>query len=405
LELGVKYKSLDGKKSGGYEGKRPAVISIGAGKNQLPLILVARKMGWSVIAVDRDPNAPGFRHADVCITSSTHDTNSVMAMLYQLNDDYSFEGVVARTSASKALRTAATVSEEFSLPGLTRDLLKVSTEKSTLREFCSLNGLPVPTGARVGPRLYTLEGLDSPVIVKPDVTCVGKANVRLCTERTSIAACAAEAAGASANQWVEIESYVEGIDTTCLCLACRGQACILGWWDELVGVDVAGQILALGLSVPSVVEGSHAQREAEEVVTRLVSLFPTADILLLVSFRITMEGNPYIVEVHADLGGDLIADTLLPAANPDFHFFELAVRVATHTILEVERVSFKPTALYYRGAIASPESSRGGFPEYVIYQQESAKHNLALLPETASSQGLAIRIWPLHLQWLNRNQM
>ena len=39
---------------------KDAIVSVAAGTSQLALIRAAKRLGYAVIAVDRDPNAPGF---------------------------------------------------------------------------------------------------------------------------------------------------------------------------------------------------------------------------------------------------------------------------------------------------------------------------------------------------------
>lgn len=381
----------------------PAVVSIAAGSDQLPLIQCARRMGFRVVAVDRDPGAPGFAHADVMVTKSTHDTDGVVGALRELRGGYDFRGVLARTSAPEALMTAAAVSKELGVAGLTPEVIRVSTEKSMLREFAALNGMPVPRGVRVSPEQIPVTEIRLPAIIKPDVTRVGKANVRLCTHPADIAAYVSEAAKASANGYAEVQSYVEGIDCSCLFLVRQGRALVITWWDELVGIDSRDQVVALGVSVPSVIGGTGAQTEAEGVVAALAGCHPTLEALLLLSFRVTMGGAPHMIEMHSDLGGDLIADVLLPAANPAFDFFELAVQVATAGITGVERVALEPTVLYYRrekaaGSVRTPGRRAG----YQVFQRGSVDENLALLPAIVRSQGLETRVYPSHPDWLGR---
>lgn len=46
------------------------IISLAAGKSQLPLIKSAKKMGLQVVAIDRNPSAPGFDFADIIINEN-----------------------------------------------------------------------------------------------------------------------------------------------------------------------------------------------------------------------------------------------------------------------------------------------------------------------------------------------
>ena len=59
-------------------------VSIGAGINQIPLILEARHAGFQVIGVDMNPSAPGFYHCDLKIQESIQDYENIYIKLREL---------------------------------------------------------------------------------------------------------------------------------------------------------------------------------------------------------------------------------------------------------------------------------------------------------------------------------
>ena len=266
-------------------GRRPAIICIGAGKSQIPLILAGKRMGWAVITADRDPHAPGFEYADEVMKTSTHDTRAILAALHELNDHYHFEGVVARTTAAEALHTAATVSEEYGLPGLTREIIQIATEKSTLRNFCSLHDLPAPKGTIVnsvsygsktrsygpktrsnepktrsnepeirsngpetrsnGPETRESEISRLPAITKPDKSCIGKANIHLCTNQADLVLYVAEAMKMSDNGQADVRDLHRGHRCYVSLLDTFGSGILyyLVRRDELVGIGADSQVI------------------------------------------------------------------------------------------------------------------------------------------------------------------
>jgi len=385
---------LDRRSSGRDSRGKPAIISIGAGNSQLPLIVTAKKMGWAVLAVDREQDAPGFLYADVRINTSTHDTQSILLELGKLANNYKFRGVVARTTATEALLTAVAISKDFGLPGLNKELVEISTTKSKLRRFCGLFNIPMPTGTDVSD-LKELEHLDYPSIVKPDRTLVGKAEIYLCKNRQQLTTRFEDTLRLSANKRMEIQHFIDGIDATCLCWAHKGVPRALAWWDELVGVDTENRVVGIGVSAPSVIADTHVAKKAEAIIRQLTSYFPDVSALLLVSFRVTMEGAPYVIEIHADLGGDLIADVLLPNANTEFDFFELAIKVATGNTELLSLIDFRPATLYYQRY--SPDT----FEDYYVSLGQTVRDNLNQIHEVVGSMGLSLSIWPRHLEWLD----
>lgn len=379
-----------------------AIISIGAGVSQLPLIQAAKRLGWKIVAIDQDPAAPGFAWTDLGIQRSTHDTAAVLAALAAVRNRFPFGGVVARTTAAAALTTAVAVAREFGLPGLTTALVEIATEKARLREFCHLHGLPAPQGRRLGPLLPDDSLPPFPVIVKPDVTIAGKAGIRLCRDRETLADFVGVAAEASENRQVEVAAFIPGLDATCLCWANQGKARIITWWDELVAIDQGGRLLGLGVSLPALLADTEILARAEELIARLVGHFPSVEALLLISCRFTREGDPYFIEVHADLGGDTIAEVLWPAAQTSIDFFELAVKVAVGALRETPTFSCRPTALYYGvDNLDLPANTlRTAVFHDLVVQQGEVEGNLALLKEIIQSRNLRFREGPGHLERL-----
>ena len=391
------------KDSAGCGEKRPAVITIGAGRSQLPLIHKARKMEWSVVAVDRNPQAPGFAMADACVVRSTFDIEAVVTELQGLRDDFAFVGVVARVSGS-ALYTAAAVASTFGLRGLSASVVRLATEKSALRDFFHQRGLPMPQGVAVSNQEELPEKLTFPVVVKPDLPLVGKKAVRLVRERTDLALRVREACKASENNRAEIACFVPGFDIACLCYTDAGRVSVITWWDELVACDVDGLFIGLGASVPSVIVGTPIEGKAASIVQQLMRNFPGVQSLLLVSFRVSMDGSVHVIELHADLGGDLIADVLLPTAAPDFDFFGIAIEVATGNVSAISPPQLAPTALYY----LPQDMTAGDLPDlelyldYALARKSSVMENLTMLPEVNKACGRSVSLGTAHVDWLSQ---
>ena len=379
-----------------------ALISIGAGESQLPLIRSAKSSGLTVVTVDRASDAAGHEIGDFPIVLSTHDTSGVLNALNGLNDAVSFRGVVARTTAQQALLTATAVAHEFGLPGLTPELVRITTEKSSLREFCSAHGLTAPAGICVSSLCYQTDPPQPPVVVKPDMTDVGKQGIYLCRTHAQAEKHVLDAISASPNAKAEIQSFIDGIDVGCAFWDHLGVAKIILFCDELVGFDVEGRAIGLGASLPSVIEGSPEAQVIVEILDTLTSHFPTVDALLIGSFRVTANGDVYLIELHADLGGDKLADVLFPEAVPTFDYFATAIQIATGTLRNTPRIEALPTALYT--PFKRPRES--AFPglnirtdDCAIAKQDSVKSNLQLLSQVNNSCCRLLAEYPRHLDW------
>ncbi len=94
---------------GAATGRR--LLVLGAGPAQLGLLAAARERGLFVIALDRDPAAPGFQLADRRAIISTEDEQGIE----RLADAERVEGVIA-PGIDWPVGIAARVAEKMGLP-------------------------------------------------------------------------------------------------------------------------------------------------------------------------------------------------------------------------------------------------------------------------------------------------
>lgn len=368
------------------------VVSVAAGASQLPLIRQAKAMGHRVLGLDADPAAPGLALCDLAVIHSTHDADGALQAVVAALGSERPAAVVARTTGAPLL-TAAAIAERFGLPGLTPGLVDIATSKSALRAFCVVHGLPAPAGTVWDPARPEAARNLLPAIVKPDATIIGKAAITLCADADGLDAAAAEAGRLAANGRVEVSAWLDGVDIGCFCRAVRGRAEPLVWWDELVGLDGDDRITGLGLSMPSVIAGRPELSAAADCVAALVARFPEVETMLAVSLRIDFAGRPHIIEVHADLGGDGIAEWLFPAAGVDFDFFAAVVGIALGRPVTPVGPVRKPVLLAYTGSGAG----QGG---HILVHEGSVARNLQFLADTIARRAGGPYRLPAHARWL-----
>ncbi len=376
--------------------KKAAVINLGAGPSQISLIKKAREMGFTVVSVDRDKEASGFRHSDINLNLSTHDADGVIRELEKISEEYYLCGVLARTTG-QALYTASCISRIFSLSGINDTIARISTEKSSMREFLKSHNFAVPVGRKMSPNDLGKLDIPLPVIVKPDFTMMGKKDIYLVTDKHSLDRCVIAAGGSSQNKCAEIERYIEGIDVSCMFFANKGDAKIIAFWDELVAVMNDGTISGLGISTPSVTYGTVAEENMKKIVHEFASLFPEVAAILVLSFRIDFQGSPHVIELHADLTGDLILDILLPASCEGFDPWALILEVATDGICQFPSGECIPTTLYYSSEKFDLTWEHG------LIQETSLTRNIETFTEILGTTSHNMAYPPKHLEWLLQN--
>ena len=123
---------------GGSGSERRRLLVLGAGAGQLGLLEAAAERGLYVVAVDRDPAAPGFRYADRRAIVSVEDEPAIdrLAAAEQV------DGVIA-PGVDFPVAIAARIAARHSLAHpLTPEVAQVAVSKLKQRERLAGEGVP-----------------------------------------------------------------------------------------------------------------------------------------------------------------------------------------------------------------------------------------------------------------------
>ncbi|MGI9111504.1 MAG: ATP-grasp domain-containing protein [Gaiellaceae bacterium] len=265
---------------------RPRLLVLGAGAAQLGLLRAARERDLHVLAVDRDPAAPGFRYADTRAVISTEDEPAIDRLARAQRID----GVIS-PGADWTVGIAARLAERLGLPhSIDGATAVLATSKSRQRQRFAAAGLPQP-------RL--LDELRVPCVVKaPDRQ--GQRGLTLVLDERDLPTAIETARAASRNGTFIAEEYVEGPEVTVNGVSLDGVFHPLTVTDRMTAEPPAfGVALAhawpSGLSVVSTQALVDAARRAAEALG--IRNGPT-----YTQIRVGEDG-PCVVELAARLGG------------------------------------------------------------------------------------------------------
>ena len=328
------------------------VICLGAGKSQVSMIRNAQSLGYYVLAIDQNSDSLGFKYADEIIVESTYNAEKILEEIDK-RDKRGWIGLVARCTG-QALFTAATIVKILQVPGISRMLADIATSKSALREFATRNGIKMPYGIKVTARKeYNKTGFGNNIVVKPDFTVVGKKSIRKVEsfDYEKVGESIDLALFDSGNGIVEVEEFIEGYDCTYLAWLEYGEFTTILTWDELINFDESGCLYSIGISTPSISLTLNQFLKLKEVINKFAQLFPDIRTLVAFSFRVDAEGEPWLIEVHADITGDLILDKLAPASTGCNFLLEITKLLIDGKMNSGFRMKcmdlIKPTALIY----------------------------------------------------------
>lgn len=145
--------------------RKEKLMIIGAGKFQLPVIKLAKQMGFETVVVSVAGNYPGFLIADKTYEVDVREKEAIL-------DIARAEGIrgVLTDQTDLPVPTVAYVAEKLGLPGIGYECARTISNKVECRRHCQKNGFPVPAFFLARTLEEALEGSEEigyPLVVKP----------------------------------------------------------------------------------------------------------------------------------------------------------------------------------------------------------------------------------------------
>jgi biotin carboxylase len=311
------------------------LLVLGAGPAQLGLLAAARARDLHVIAVDRDPSAPGFRYSDRRAIVSTEDESGIE----RLAGAERVEGLIA-PGIDWPVAIAARVAERLALPHpISPETATLSTSKLRQRERFAEAGVPQPAyeicsgAAEAG---QAAQRIGFPCVIKaPDRQ--GQRGLTLVGSAEEVADAVRIALDASRSATLIVEELVPGLEVTVNAFSVDGHFHPLTVTDRLTAALPAFGV-ALTHVWPSELEPAQigAAIEAASVAARAVGIAngPSYTQVLL------GPDGPRVGELAARLGGGHDAELCRVALGVDLNGAALSAAVGE----EVPPASLAPVA-------------------------------------------------------------
>ena len=287
---------------GAATGRR--LLVLGAGPAQLGLLASARERGLFVIALDRDPGAPGFRYADRRAIISTEDEQGIE----RLAGAERVEGIIA-PGIDWPVAIAARVAERLGLPHpLAPAVAGLAVSKLKQRERLSEAGVPQPAWRFVS---EPEKDLQVAAVVKA-ADRQGQKGLSLVRSEDELRAAIELAIAESRSGVAVVEELVDGPEVTVNAFSLRGEFHPLTVTDRLTA-DPPAFGVALAHVWPS-----EAGGKAAEVARAAVEALGIEDGPTYTQLRIG-PGGPQVIEVAARLGGGHDAELVHTALGVDLN--------------------------------------------------------------------------------------
>jgi biotin carboxylase len=185
------------------------LLFIGAGPSQSAGIKKAKDLGHYVISIDENPKSEGFLYSDKYFIMSIFDYDAIISLAKK-------HGIDAALSVSSdvCLEAVSVVNEAISHPSLTKDQVKLATNKGQMRQKLSVSN-------NLCPKFFLCKSLEdieavlhlisTPVVVKP-VDSSGSRGVLYIDDKSDLVKLSEQVFSFSKTNEIIIEEFMEGLE-------------------------------------------------------------------------------------------------------------------------------------------------------------------------------------------------
>ena len=283
------------------------ILIVGAGFLQDFVIRKAKSMGYEVLAIDANPDAIGFRHADKHRVINIIDEKACL----EYAKEEKVDGVLTAATDYGVL-TAAYIAQEMQLPGLNYEVAKLIKNKYKVRKCLHEYHVDDTEQAYEITESTDLNELCKkvvfPVMVKPLDGSGSRGASRVDNAETLESACKL-AMDSSITHRATVETFIFGKEYGAESLVVNGEAHVLGimrkWMTEPPYYAELGH--AIPTDLPKEIE-DKAKKCVKKAIKALGINFGSVNMDML----ITPEGTIHIIDIGARMGGNMIGPCVIP---------------------------------------------------------------------------------------------
>jgi biotin carboxylase len=289
-----------------------SILFVGAGRHQRRAIVQARERRLRVVAVDRNPDAPGLRLADVPEVVDFADVDAVEEVARR----HDVDGVLT-VSADRAVPVVAAVAERLGLPSIGTEVAHRMTHKLAMRRTLAEEGIPQPGYAAVrnlAEGRSAIESVGLPAVLKP-VDSGGQRGVFRIDAPGDLESHLHSALAESPAREAILEGFVEGTEMNGIVVVRGGDARLVTLSDRLRPPGVGFGVGWIHL-YPATIHSDQLAL-AEHVAERSVAALGLRDGIAFPQLIASPDGGVSVVEVAARIPGGQMADLVRHAVGVD----------------------------------------------------------------------------------------
>ncbi len=299
-------------------------LCLGAGVHQIPLIQAARSQGWKVIAVDHNLKAPGLKMADLQVQCSLDDPDKIVQTILE-NFGPDIIGAVGGRSFGALNRNLSLVAEAFQLPCTPSRSINQFMHKKHYKLRLARAGVRIPRIYSWGKRADQERLLNAPLplLYRPAVGH-GKKGIGLIHENDRRVAFLQK--HQEDDDSILVEEFLTGREFTILGMVVRGEFRPI-LITEKERSSRPPLYAELAHKYPAWLEPEKESEMVDmmqKIATEMeIHSAPLLGEFILGNSRRVKQDRLYLVEAAPEVGGEFLADVMVPALKQVNYFQEL----------------------------------------------------------------------------------
>lgn len=292
---------------------KETLILLGAGRENIHAITHAQRLGYRVLATDRNPEAVGADVADEFLPLCAYTPDeTVRGLLEWKKNGGNPAGILC--VALDAPHTAAAVGKALGLPTVGEETARLTTDKLAMKERLRERGIPIPWFCPVKDEEEVRHAVNErgyPLVIKP-VDSRGARGVLRLTAGVDLAWAYATAKAESPTGRVMLEEYLDGPQISTEGLMIYGKPHIPGVADRNYEFleRFAPHIIENGGDMPSCLPGEA--QEAVKALTGQAALALGLEHGPVKGDMVWHEGRAYVIELAARHSGGYFVTHEIP---------------------------------------------------------------------------------------------
>lgn len=288
------------------------LLILAAGILQVPVIKRAREMGFCVIAADGDPNACGLKYADKPIVANITSEEEMLAIAREEKID----GVIHPCS-EVSMNVMGRINDELHLSGISKEQAVRATNKHLMREAFEAYGAPSPksrcfTDVEVAWGAFCTD-FTGACILKPSRNSGSRGIAKISSniKMDEFARLFEISKNESRDRQVMLEQFIEGPEFSIEIIVWNGKVNVLTVTDKKT--TEAPHFVELGHNQPSCFPSKTVEKIKAAAVAGVKAL-GVNNCACHAEVKV-QDGEPFIMEIGARMGGDFISTVLTPLST------------------------------------------------------------------------------------------